>query len=136
MNDFPEFSTDELVRWLQAKYRRHGEIEDGVAAERLKSLSAELGHAKAFGKATHESLQLARKDLERESAEVTRQKCINATHLEEHQRLVKEVNRLQELAWKYKMERVSTEQTCTQNGNKDARQDFNEPCPYCEKGRV
>ena len=33
-------------------------------------------------------------------------------------------------------ERVSTEQTCTQNGNKDTRQDFNEPCPYCEKGRV
>ena len=31
---------------------------------------------------------------------------------------------------------VSTEQTCTQNGNKDTRQDFNEPCPYCEKGRV
>ena len=41
MNDFPEFSTDELVCWLQAKYRRHSEIEDGVAAERLKSLSTE-----------------------------------------------------------------------------------------------
>lgn len=42
MDEFPEFSTDELVHWLQAKYRRHGEIEDGVAAERLKSLTAEV----------------------------------------------------------------------------------------------
>jgi len=41
-DDFPEISTDELVRWLQKKYRRHGEIEDGVAAERLKSQSAEV----------------------------------------------------------------------------------------------
>ena len=41
MDKFPEFSTDELVSWLQAKYRRHGEIEDGVAAERLQLLSAE-----------------------------------------------------------------------------------------------
>jgi len=41
MDDFPEFTTDELIKWLQAKYRRHGEIEDGVAAERLKTLSAE-----------------------------------------------------------------------------------------------
>lgn len=42
MSEFPEFSTDELVRWLQAKYRRHSEIEDGVAAERLKELAAEV----------------------------------------------------------------------------------------------
>jgi len=41
VSNFPEFSTDELVRWLQAKYRRHGEIEDGIAAERLKSLTTE-----------------------------------------------------------------------------------------------
>jgi len=41
MDDFPEISTDELVGWLQKKYRRHGEIEDGVAAERLKSLTTE-----------------------------------------------------------------------------------------------
>lgn len=41
-NKFPEFSADELVSWLQAKYRQHGEIEDGVAAERLKSLTAEV----------------------------------------------------------------------------------------------
>lgn len=40
-DQFPEFSTDELVTWLQAKYRRHGEVEDGVAAERLKALTTE-----------------------------------------------------------------------------------------------
>ncbi len=42
MDDFPEIGTDELVHWLQAKYRRHGEIEDGVAAERLKSLTTKV----------------------------------------------------------------------------------------------
>ncbi len=42
MDDFPEFSTDELLRWLDAKYSRHGEIEDGVAAVRLRSLTDEI----------------------------------------------------------------------------------------------
>ena len=55
--------------------------------------------------------------VKRLSAENERQKHINTTHLEEHQRLVAEnerltdsMHRLQALAWKYKMERVSTEQ--------------------------
>ena len=40
MSEF-ELSTDELIRWLDKKYSRHGEIEDGLAAERLRSLSCE-----------------------------------------------------------------------------------------------
>ena len=42
MSEF-ELSTDELIRWLDKKYSRHGEIEDGLAAERLKLLSSEGG---------------------------------------------------------------------------------------------
>lgn len=42
MNDeMPTLSDKELIHWLWAKYRRHGEIEDGAAAERLESLLAE-----------------------------------------------------------------------------------------------
>lgn len=39
--DIPSINTDELVRWLENKYRRHGEIADGVAAFRLARLKAE-----------------------------------------------------------------------------------------------
>ncbi len=44
MSEF-ELSTDELIRWLNKKYSRHGEIEDGLAAERLKLLSSEVKSA-------------------------------------------------------------------------------------------
>ena len=37
--------------------------------DEIERLTAELGHAKAFGKATDASLQLARKDYETQSAE-------------------------------------------------------------------
>ena len=46
MSEF-ELSTDELIRWLNKKYSRHGEIEDGLAAERLKLLSSEVTAANA-----------------------------------------------------------------------------------------
>lgn len=53
LDDIPEISTDELVRWLENKYRRHGEIEDGVAARRLQVLVSKLDRlTKALGLAT------------------------------------------------------------------------------------
>ena len=64
------------------------------------------------------------RDKNRLSAENERQKHINATHLEEHQRLVAENSRLKgvlaELTNTLGLDApVSTGQDCTQNGNDD-----------------
>jgi len=38
-DELPTLNDKELIHWLWAKYRRHGEIEDGAAAERLTKYS-------------------------------------------------------------------------------------------------
>lgn len=40
------YTTDELVTWLENKWRRHGEVEDRFAAERLTALATLLGDIK------------------------------------------------------------------------------------------
>jgi len=48
MSDEFTFSTEELARWLDKKYSRHGEIEDGLAAERLRTLQARVDELKGL----------------------------------------------------------------------------------------
>ena len=48
MTDTPKLSNDELTHWLWAKYHRHGEIEDGSAAERIKEQADEIERLKDY----------------------------------------------------------------------------------------
>jgi citrate synthase len=38
----PNITQADLVAWLRAKYKRHGEIEDSLCADRMEALEAEL----------------------------------------------------------------------------------------------
>jgi hypothetical protein len=46
-DDVMQVPTKELIVWLNKKYSRHGEIEDGLAAERLHTLTTERERLRA-----------------------------------------------------------------------------------------